>query len=184
MSGILNVLSQISGVKKTEVVLPIAHKQAIVKPLTVGDDVTLKSSVLSPANLDMELTKLIYKHTEFIKPQIEDEVVEEEPDPEAPPKRGRPKKQEPKIYKPSFNDFVSEISHIDKLMLMWGIYKATFDTFGDRTLICSKCKTEYKENVDLDDLIQEDSITLMEDEKLPFTEYEEIITIPKTTDVV
>ncbi len=172
MSNILNVLSQISAIKKTELILPIARTEAIVTPLTVGDDLTLKSSVLSPANLDMDLIQLIYDHTEFVKPQIEDTSEKE----------GTKKKKNsidgPKFYKPKFQKFLSEISHIDKLMLMWGIYKSTYDTLGERTITCENCKEEFKEDIDLDSLIQEDSITVLEDEKHPFSKYIELVTIP------
>ncbi len=163
MSNFLKVLGQISNIKKTEVVLPISMKSAVVKPLTVGDDISLKSSILSPANLDMELLNLIYKHTEFIEPLMTDDENSE---------------NQSKIYKPKLNDFLSETSHIDKLLLLWGIYKATYETLGERPIRCKTCNEIYKKEIMIDDLIQEDSITLLEDENTPFWEWNEIITIP------
>ena len=123
MNEFLNVLSKISAIKKTEVILPVALKNAIVTPLTVGDDLTLKSSVLSPSSLDMDLIKLIYDHSEFIKPEIDEEPeVREEPvdDENEKPKTKKAKKEikTPKFYQPKFDEFLSQISHIDKLMLI------------------------------------------------------------------
>jgi len=163
MASILTVLNQISNIKKIEVILPIAGKIAMVTPMTVGDDLALKTSILSPANLDMELVNLLYKHTEFVEPQIAD---------------GENSGGEKKFIKPKAQTFISELSHIDKLSLLWAIYKATYESLGKRKIRCDKCGEEWEEEILLDDIIQEDTYTLLETEKQPFTTYVEKITIP------
>lgn len=177
MSNFLNVLNKISSIKKTEVILPIACKDAIVTPLTVGDDLTLKSSIMSPGTLDMDLIKLIYNHSEFIRPEIDETDVEETDGENKSKKKKKKPNQAAKFYKPKFNNFISEISHIDKLMFMWGIYKSTYETLGEREIRCDKCKEVFKQEIELDNIIQEDSIELLEEEKRPFYKHTEVITV-------
>jgi hypothetical protein len=180
MSSILTELSAISNIKKTETILPIAGKLAVVTPLTVGDDTALKTSVSSPASLEMELVNLIYKHSEFIDMTMDDTS-----------NKGKKKPADKKFIKPNFQKFISELSIIDKLMLLWGIYKSTYNTLGERQLVCEKCDEINKEDILLDDLLHptseeeinkvegvEESITLFDEKLGNFYDHTEVISLP------
>lgn len=171
-NSLLSALKTINEIKKREIVLPIAKKTALVSPLTIGDDLSLKTSIMNPVLLDSELLKLLYNHTEFRR-DINDETTEE--------KTTKGKKKEKvvagSLYKPSLQDFFNEISYFDKIMLIWGIYDTTYGDLGERDVVCENCKESWKETVTLDSLIQEDSITIFEPET-PFHQFSETITIP------
>lgn len=154
LSNFLKVAQEVSSVRRQEVPLPIAKKVAIVSPLSVGDDVALRTSLVSPVNYDREIIKLIYNHTEIYN-------------------------SDGKLFKEKLETFTSTISNIDKICLIWGLYKSTYDTLGTRIIRCDKenCKTEFKEDITLDSLIQEDSFVPWE-ESIPFYEYVYPIEIP------
>ena len=151
----LKVAEALSSVKKQETTLPIAMKEAIVTPLLVGDDVALRTSLISPANYDKELIKLLYKHSEILD-------------------NGDP-------IKTNLQQFMGNLSNIDKVCLIWAIYKATYDTLGKRPIKCggSNCDNEYNHEVKLDDLIQEDTFFPW-DKDVPFNQYVHDIAIPYT----
>ena len=65
-ANFLKTMEHISGIKKQEVPLPITRKSAVVSPLLVGDDLTLRSSLTAPVNYDREMSKLLHSHTEII----------------------------------------------------------------------------------------------------------------------
>ena len=67
LSEFLKMMQTISSIKKQEVPLPIARKSAVVNPLKVGDDLALRSSLVSPVNYDKDLTRLLYNHTEIME---------------------------------------------------------------------------------------------------------------------
>jgi len=130
----MDAASKVKGIKKVQVVLPIARKSGNVTTLLVGDDLALRSSLTSPVGYDREMIQLLHKHTEF----IEDSGNIQFP----------------------YAKFCQEISNIDKLSLIWGIYKSTYDTLGgERSFTCPKeeCKHEFKDIIHLDDLIHEDT---------------------------
>ena len=66
MSSFLGKLEQIKSVRKTEVFLPIARMGALVTPLLVGDDLALKTSMMSPVNYEKEMVRLLFKHSKFL----------------------------------------------------------------------------------------------------------------------
>ena len=149
----LKVAEALSSVKKQEVALPIAMKEAIVTPLLVGDDVALRTSLVSPANYDKELIRLLFKHT-----QVMDENGE--------------------VIQANLPQFMSNLSNIDKICLIWAVYKATYDTLGARPLKCKNtdCKLESKFTVRLEDLIHDDSLRPWDKDK-PFNQYREDIVV-------
>lgn len=155
LSEFLKLSEMISNIKKQEVPLPIAKKSAVVGPLRVGDDLSLRSSLVSPVNYDRDLTRLLYNHTEIIEAE------------------GKP------FVKENFEYFCATTSNIDKICLMWGLYKTTYETLGKRLIKCDKenCKTEFKEEILLDSLIQEDTFLPWEEDQ-PFHEFTFPIKVP------
>ncbi|HQF36911.1 MAG TPA: hypothetical protein PLL26_04705 [Candidatus Dojkabacteria bacterium] len=143
LSSFLSAAEAIAGIKKQEVPLPIAQKQAIVTPLRVGDDLTLRSSLTSPVNYDREMTRMLYDHSEVVLSEGAVPVKE------------------------NFERFCATLSNIDKICLIWALYKTTYETLGMRQFKCDKdnCKTEFKQEVTLDSLIQEDTFTIWEEDK-------------------
>ena len=144
LSSFLKAAEAISGIKKQEVPLPIAQKQAIVTPLRVGDDLSMRSSLTSPVNYDREMTRMLYDHTEVILKEGATPVKE------------------------NFERFCATLSNIDKICLIWALYKTTYETLGQRPFKCDKenCKNEFKKEVLLESLIQEDTFTIWEEDNL------------------
>jgi hypothetical protein len=143
LSSFLKAAEAISGIKKQEVPLPIAQKQAIVTPLRVGDDLSMRSSLTSPVNYDREMTRMLYDHTEVVLSEGATPVKE------------------------NFERFCATLSNIDKICLIWALYKTTYETLGQRAFKCDKenCKTEFKKEILLDSLVQEDTFTVWEEKE-------------------
>jgi len=148
LSSFLKVAESVSNIKKQEVPMPISRKMAIITPLRVGDDISLKSSLVSPVNYDRDISRLLFNHTEVILNEGESPIKE------------------------NFERFCATTSNIDKLCLIWGMYKTTYEALGARKFICNKetCKQEFKFEVTLESLIHEDTFTFWEEEQ-PFYEY-------------
>ena len=143
----LDAINKIKSIKATETLLPISKKRCIVSSLLVGDDLALRTSTMSLVAYDRELIKILHNHTEF----IEDE----------------------KNVRPSYDKFVKELSAFDKLSLLWGLYKSSYDVLdNNRTIRCQNkmCKAEFQNKILMDELIHEDTYTFWEEE-LPFYEY-------------
>ena len=155
ISSFLKAAEAVAGIKKQEVPLPIAQMQAIVTPLRVGDDLSLRSSLTSPVNYDRDISRLLYEHTEVIL--AEGEI---------------PKKE-------NFEKFRATMSNVDKVCLIWALYKTTYETLGQRNFKCTKenCKTEFKSEILLDSLIQEDTFTIWEESE-PFYNFIHTIEVP------
>ena len=154
LSEFLKVAEIISNIKKQEVPLPIARKTAIISPLKVGDDLALRTSLTSPVNYDREMTRLLNSHTEIQNP-------------------------DGTLSRENYELFCTTTSNIDKICLIWGLYKTTYETLGKRTFKCDKenCKAEFKEEVLLDSLIQEDTFLPWEESE-QFYEYVFPIEVP------
>ncbi len=152
----LAVLNQIKNIKKFETTLPIAQKAANIVPLMVGDDLSLRSSITSPSGYDREIINLLYNKVEFV--------------------------HETKTYKETFDNFCNQISNIDKIVLLWSLYKCTYESLGLRNLTCDKCKDnldkpfQFKEEIFIDELLHEDSLVAWE-EDIPFYKYTFVIEI-------
>jgi len=155
LSSFLKEVATISRIKKQEIILPIARAQALVSSLRVGDDLGLRTSITSPVNYDRDMSKLLYELTDIV--YAEGEV---------------PKKE-------NFEKFCGTISNIDKICLIWGLYKSSYDTLGERTLKCEKenCKTVFKQEITLESLIQEDTFTIWDEDK-PFYNFIYDIQVP------
>ena len=154
LSDFLKTAQAISNIKRQEVPLPIAKKTAVVGALRVGDDLSLKSSLVSPVNYDREMSNLIHSHTEFID-------------------------TEGTIRQMSFDEFCATSSNLDKMCLIWGLYKTTYETLGKKKFKCEKeqCKHEHQVDIPLEDLVHTDSFTVWEEDS-PFYEYTYPIDIP------
>ena len=150
-NSFLSIANSIRDIKKTEVVLPIARKSALVTPFLLGEHEVLKTAILSPQNYDRELIKTLHKHQVLIEKDDEGSMTNE--------------------VKLNYDDFVSKISNIDKVMLLWACYRSTYDNIGVRKVKCPKCETESKYKITLDELIQHDSMLVWEDDTIPFYEY-------------
>ena len=153
-SDFLETLSKVSSVKKTMTALPIIQQQVQVSPLVVGDDLALRTSLTSPVFYDREIVKLLYARTEFVNDGMQ----------------------------LSYEDFLSTISNVDKLSLIWALFKATYETLGERQFVCPKencphSKNPFKIEVLLQDIIQEDTYRIWEEDK-PFHDYSYQIDIP------
>jgi hypothetical protein len=153
LSDFMKAAQAISNIKKQEVPLPIAKKTAVVGTLRVGDDLSLKTSLVSPVNYDREMSQLIHSHTEF--------------------------SEAGELQNLNFDDFCALMSNLDKMCLIWALYKTTYETLGQKTFKCEKdqCKHEHKVDIALDDLVHEDSFVVWE-EDAPFYEFVFPINIP------
>jgi len=89
--------------------------------MVTGDDVSLRTSLVSPISYDRELCKLIIKHLTIVD-----------------------KEQDKKL---NYNELVASISNIDKLSAIWALYKATYDNLADQremTCVNKDCKQNLK----------------------------------------
>jgi len=159
ISPFLDALNSIS-IKKTETILPIARMTANLSPMVTGDDVGLRTSLVSPVNYDRDLCKVLLKHSEF--------VLDNQP------------------LKLDYNSFVHQISNIDKLSMLWAIHKSTYENLSDeREITCrnTKCKEKFKVTIPMEELIHEDTYTLWEKvdnegNPIPFYHYRYAISVP------
>lgn len=187
-----HALKQINRIRRKEIILPIARREVVVSPLSVGDDLILKTALISPVKLDKELMYLLWQHTEFWFPS-NDIVKQPEQQPESkdgvqvPQQRGRKKKFKSqqdddktggKYKSIPEQEFYNTISYFDKLVLIWGIYNVTYGTLGTQTIKCPHCEHEFESEVVVDDTLHEDSMELWDEEKPPFNKYTESLEIP------
>ena len=141
-----HALKAINRIRRKEIILPIARREVVVSPLSVGDDLILKTALISPVKLDKELMYLLWQHTEFWFPNREEIAQPEVKNGvQMPPQnRGRKKKfksQEEddqsggKYRGISEQEFYNTISYFDKLVLIWGIYNVTYGLMTQCTKI-------------------------------------------------
>ena len=136
----------------------------------MGDDLILRTAMLSPVKLDKELMKLLWEHTDIWVPNPDE----------------TDKKKSKKINdnsggsyrKFSERDFYNQISYIDKQMLLWGVYNVTYGSLGVQDITCDKCNTTFQQNIIIDDTLHDDSITIFEHDDVPFNEYTEQLKYP------
>lgn len=158
-SPFLDTVSKITAINLTETIFPIAKLNCKFTPMVTGDDVTLRTSLVSPTSYDRELCKLIIKHLTIVG-ENEDHSL-------------------------SFTDLTTNISNIDKLSAIWALYKATYETLADnREIKCPKkeCNSTFEKSILMDDLIHEDTYMFWdkidaEGNEIPFTQYKEIISV-------
>ena len=193
-------LSKISKLKRKELILPIAKKEVVVSPLSVGDDMILKTALISPVKLDKELMKLLWQHTEFWIPSPDAPVLAAEPTTEVVDgisgvptgKKSSAKKKKSSAAEAAVDrtggsykqltegEFYKNISYFDKLMLLWGIYQTTYVTLGKREISCPECGQHYQVEVEVEETLHDDSLHLFE-EDVPFGAFTQKILIPHGT---
>ncbi len=137
-------LEKLKSIRVRQVYCPVAKLRALVSPLTVADDLSLKTMISSPDLYDRELAVLIYNHSEF-------------PDIKGP--------------KPAFDKFIEAVSDFDKKSLLWGIYDSTYSTLGAQQITCPKCKYKFENEIKAQELLSEDSIKKVCDKDVSFLDY-------------
>lgn len=156
-SKFISAAEAVAKIRKTEIALPVARLAGYITPLLVGDDLALRTSVVSPMKYDREMTALLHRRTELIGPD------------------GEPLKW-------NYEKYISHLSNIDKICSIWGLYKCTYDTLGRRKVKCPADNwgqtLEYE--ITLDDLVHEkvegseehpDDTFTPWDEEVPFYDY-------------
>lgn len=174
MNSLYQSLSNINRIKRRELVLPIAKKEVVISPLSVGDDISLKTAIVSPVRLDAEIMKLLWSHTDFWK--SEEDVIKDNMKINSAARKNDLATTGGIYYKPKEQEFYSSISYFDKIVLLWGLYLVTYNTLGKREVKCNDCETTFEVEVDLEDTLHDDSLVLF-DQDIPFTEYRSPINI-------
>jgi hypothetical protein len=136
-------LERYRKLRQRMVFLPILGMEILTTPLTVGDDLSLRTMIVSPELYDHEITKLIYNHIEF--PKLE--------------------------RKPSYNEFIERLSAFDRQYALWGIFTSTYETFGTQDIKCPKCDETWKHEIKIDELIQPDFAKKIWRSEEPFITY-------------
>lgn len=142
LNNSFSALEALSKIKQREVPCPIIKQRALTTSLMTIDDMTLKTTIAAPDLYDVELTKLVHRHTNF--PEINEQL--------------------------SVNTFMENLSYIDRKCLIWGIFASTYGTLGKIDITCPYCEYTFNDEVKAEDLIQPDSITPW-DKDVPFKEY-------------
>jgi len=150
-TSLLSRLEKSKSIRSRQIFCPVANLRAMVTPLTVNDDLTLKTMVSSPDLYDKELAILIYNHTDF--PDLTGEKL-------------------------SFDQFIETLSDFDKKSILWGIFDATYRTLGNTNITCPKCKNKWESEILSKDLVSADTIKAQWDKELPFNDYSISIDIP------
>lgn len=138
--NVFSRLEKFKQIRRRQVFCPVAKHRALVSPLTVADDLSLRTMITSPDIYDRELSRLIFEHCEF--PDLAD--------------------------RPKYENFIEAMSHFDKKILIWGIFDSTYKTLGEQDLACPKCSEEFKDEVLAKDLIDEDTIKRLWTKPVPF----------------
>jgi len=145
-------LESLSKIRQREVFCHIAKVTAINTPLVASDDLMLKTTMTSIGNYDRELSKIIFKHTSF--PDIEEGG-----------------------QKISFEQFIDNISYLDRQVLLWGIFDATYGSLGKRDIKCPHCEYEFEDDITSAELLQNDSLHPWEHES-SFKDYAFKVVLP------
>jgi hypothetical protein len=140
LSPFLDIISHVSEIKITETYLHVANQTAYVTPLLTGDDVSLRSSLTSPAGYDRQIIKLLHTHTKFA--------------------------EDGGTSVPTYDQFISHLSNMDKLSLIWALYKATYEYLSkDKEFKCinEECDTTFKHSIMMDEIIHDDTFNIWDE---------------------
>jgi hypothetical protein len=151
-AGVLGKLKQFNSIRQKQVTLPVAKVRAVTSPLTVRDDLSLRTMVVSPDVYDRILSELMYRHTEFLDMILPDGT------------------QYKFDQKPTFEQFQSMVSEFDKKSLLWGIYASTYETFGKQDITCPSCQDKWEDVITAEQIVSPDSFSIWDEDK-PFTDY-------------
>lgn len=152
--GGLNKLKAMHNLRQKEVFCPVTKQSVQTTPLTVGDDLSLRTMVSSPDLYDREIAALIYNHTKF---------------PDLSPR-------------PSFDQFIDLFSSFDRRIILYGIYSSTYETISENEkLTCPNCKNEFTDTIKTSEIISPDSYSVW-DKDVPFNEFVKVINVPINPD--
>lgn len=141
--GGLNKLKAFHSLKQREVFCPVSKLSVMTTPLTVGDDLILRTMIASPEFYDREIARLIYNHLRF--PSFD--------------------------RQPSFDEFVNIFSSFDRKILIYSIYSSTYNkVVENQTITCPNCKFEFKDTIKSTEIVDNDIYKIW-DKESPFEEY-------------
>jgi hypothetical protein len=162
-ASVLGKLKNFNNIRQKQVILPVSKSRAVTSPLTVRDDLSLRTMVVSPDVYDDILCKLMYRHTEFIDMVLQD---------------GTTYKFE---EKPTYEQFQTMVSEFDKKSILWGIYASTYESFGKQNITCPSCQDKWEEVVTAEQIVTPESFTTWVEPEA-FTKYAHSIDIPVEND--
>lgn len=151
-AGVLGKLKNFNSIRQKQVTLPVVKARAVTKPLTVRDDLSLRTMVVSPDVYDRILSELIYRNTEFLDMVLPDGT------------------QYKFDKKPTLDQFQSMVSEFDKKALLWGIYASTYETFGKQEITCPSCQDKWDDQITAEQVVTPESFSIWAEDK-PFSEY-------------
>lgn len=140
--GGLNKLKALHNLRQKEIFCPVTKITVQTTPLTVGDDLALRTMVSSPDLYDREIAALIYRHTKF--PEFSERLT--------------------------FDQFLDTFSSFDRRIMIYGIYSSSYDKISKDTITCPNCKYEFEDEIKSNEIINPDIFTVWDKDK-PFTEY-------------
>lgn len=138
----LNKLNNLHRLKVQEVFCPVSKVTVHTTPLTVGDDLSLRTMIASPEYYDREIAALIYKHISF--PDLE--------------------------HKISFEDFIYNFSSFDRRLILFGIYSTTYKVMSEAEITCDNCKFKFKDKIKSNEILDPSSYVVW-DKDVPFNQY-------------
>lgn len=147
--GGLNKLKALHNLRQKEIFCPVTKITVQTTPLTVGDDLALRTMVSSPDLYDREIAALIYRHTKF--PEFTDRLT--------------------------FEQFLDTFSSFDRRIMLYGIYSSTYDKISKDKITCPNCKFEFEDEIKSSEIINHDVFTIWDKEE-PFTKYFKSIEVP------
>jgi hypothetical protein len=139
-ADVFSKLERLKQIRKRQAFCPVAKHRVLASPLTVADDLSLKTMISSPDIYDRELSILIFEHCEF--PDL--------------------------ATRPEYTDFIEAMSHFDKKVLLWAIFDATYKTLGEQEIVCPKCSEKFKDTILAKELVVEDTIKNLWKKPVPF----------------
>jgi len=142
MSNRFSKLEKQQTVRSKMTVCPIIKQKVLVSPLTVGDDLHIRTMVAIPELYDSELSLMVFNHSKFTDLETQ----------------------------PTYDDFTRNISHTDRKMILWAIYVATYAKIKDAQISCPKCHEQFKQTIDVDKLMTDKTVSVWQEDKV-FTEY-------------
>lgn len=142
----LNKLSSLNKLKIREIFCPVSKITVHTTPLTVGDDLSLRTMISSPEFYDREIASLIYKHSTF--PELQS--------------------------KPDFDTFITQFSSFDRRLLLYGIYSSTYKVLAEDEIKCTNCGHTFKDKIKSDEIINPESFEIWDKEQSFNNYYKEV----------
>jgi len=151
--GGLNKLKAVHNLRQKEIFCPVTKSTVQTTPLTIGDDLALRTMVSSPDLYDREIAALIYRHTKF--PEFSERIT--------------------------FDQFLDMFSSFDRRIMLYGIYSSTYEVISKDTITCPNCKETFEDEIKSKEIINPDVFTIWDKDK-PFTEYVKEVNVPINPD--